>query len=382
MGNSDINLKETLQEEIEIPGIVNNSLDQAYGKIRRDEVQMKSLRGWRKKRLYKNLGIAAAAACMILILTGIFYVNPALAKDIPILGDLFARIQELHDKGPYPSKDKTAYENIAKHSEPIQDPANVAEDEGITITASDAYCDGYDLYFTLSLQTEDEVLNSADQLNLLSYRGEDSAAFFAWLYINDEEAYPMLTVSPDKSEEGLFVTLVRVSGMDLEAGKFPEDVIVNMDIGGVGAQKFDEPYHEEIENYDRVGIKCVKGSWQLQFKASVDTSQNRTVRPEAEDNGFIVQEAALTPSNTHIVLHIPSEWAAKFPAAVLTDTQGNSIQKEAERHIKNEDGTEVRYITLDQSDADAFVLRLYDKNGEPDGNGGPALIAEIPFSME
>lgn len=382
MGNSDINLKETLQEPIEIPEIVDDSLDEAYGKIRRDEVQMKSLRGWRKKKLYKKLGIAAAAACVILVLTGAIYVNPALAKDIPILGDLFARLQELHDNGPYPSKDKTAYENIAKHSEPIQDPTNVAEDEGIKMTVSDAYCDGYDLYFTLSLQTEDEVLNSADQLNLLSYRDGDPIAFYAWLYINGEEAYPMRTMSPAKSEDGLFVALVRVSAMNFEAGKFPEDVTVNIDIGGVGAQKFDEPYHEEIKNYERVGIKSVNGSWQLEFKAPIDTSQNRTVRPEAEDNGFIVQEAALTPSNTHIILHIPEEWESKNLAAVLTDTQGNRVQNEAESIIKNDDGTEDMYMILDHSDADEFVLRLYDKNGEPDENGGPALIAEIPFSME
>lgn len=382
MGNSDINLKETLQEPIEIPEIVDDSLDEAYGKIRRDEVQMKSLRGWRKKKLYKKLGIAAAAACVILVLTGAFYVNPALAKDIPILGDLFARLQELHDNSPYPDKDKTAYENIARHSEPIQDPTNVAEDAGITMTVSDAYCDGYDLYFTLSLQTEDEVLNSADQLNLLSYRDEYPIPFSSWLYINGEEVGSMLTMSPAKSEDGLFVGLVRVPAMNLEAGMFSGDVTVSMDIGAVGAKKFDEPYHEEIENYDQVGIKCVNGSWQLEFKAPIDTSQNRTVRPEAEDNGFIVQEAALTPSNTHITLHIPAEWEAKNPAAALTDAQGNRVQNEAERVIKNDDGTEVRYMILDHSDADEFVLRLYDKNGEPDENGGPALIAEIPFSME
>lgn len=382
MGNSDISIKETLQEDVKIPEIVNDSLDEAYDKIRKEEVRMKSLRSRSKKRLYRKLGVAAAAACMVLVLTGVFFVNPALAKDIPILGDLFGRIQEIRDNHPYPEKDKTAYENIAKHSEPVKDPTNVAEDQGITMTVSDAYCDGYDLYFTLSLQTGDEELNAADQLNLLCYRDGDPIAFFAWLYVNGEETYSTYTLSPAKSEDGLFVTLVRVPAINIEAGKFPEDVTVSMDIGAVGAQKFDEPYHEEIKNYERVGYKCVEGSWKLQFKASSDTSQNRTAKPEAENNGFVVEEVTLTPSNAHMVLHIPAEWEPKNPAVVLMDTQGNRVQDESEKIIKNDDGTEVRYITFDHSDANDFVLQMYDKNGEPDKNGGPRMIAEIPFSVE
>ena len=62
MGNSDISIKETLQEDVKIPEIVNDSLDEAYDKIRKDEVRMKSLRSRSKKRLYRKLGVVSASS--------------------------------------------------------------------------------------------------------------------------------------------------------------------------------------------------------------------------------------------------------------------------------------------------------------------------------
>ena len=113
---------------------------------------MKQLKGSsKKKRMYRGLGIAAAAACMVIVWSGVFYVNPALAKDIPLLGDVFGRLQKMREDNPYPEKDKTAYSNIEKHSKPVvtepeEEITNVAEDQGITISVTDAYCDGLDLY--------------------------------------------------------------------------------------------------------------------------------------------------------------------------------------------------------------------------------------------
>ena len=79
----DIELKEALQNDIKIPEIVDGRMEEMYDKIRSGEVRMKQLKGGsQKKRLYRGLGIAAAAACLVIVLSGVFYVNPALAKDI------------------------------------------------------------------------------------------------------------------------------------------------------------------------------------------------------------------------------------------------------------------------------------------------------------
>ena len=99
MGNYERNFIEKMREEIEISDLVNDKLEESYGKIRQGEVKMKQ-RGFKSNRnkFYRNFAAAAAAMCMVAGLSGIFYVNPALAQDIPILGNVFGRLQELRDR--------------------------------------------------------------------------------------------------------------------------------------------------------------------------------------------------------------------------------------------------------------------------------------------
>lgn len=373
----DQEVKKMLQEEIEIPKAVEDSLEDAYDKIRRGEVKMKQLQGRKRKRLYQKAGIAAAAACMVIALTGIFYANPALAKDIPILGDVFKRIQEKRDESPYPDKDKTAYDKIAEHSKPVEDPTNVAVDQGVTMKVSDAYCDGYDLYFTLSLTTEDEEMNTADRITLLSYREGDPIPFLASLAIDGEEVYPSSSMTVNKMDDNVYAALIRVQSMSMPKGTFPEKMSVSLDVGGVCGQK-----DGMVETGAVSGFKNIDGSWKLAFDARMDTSNNTTAKPQTEKDGFVVEEVTKTPSNMYITLAVPAEWAVKNPAEVLMDTAGNRIYGESSRIVEQEDGSWIKYMIFDQTDADQFTLKMYDKNADIGENESVPLITEISFSME
>ena len=46
----------------------------------------------------------------------------------------------------YAGTDKTAYGMIEDNSVNVQNPGAEAEDNGVTVTVSDAYCDGYEMY--------------------------------------------------------------------------------------------------------------------------------------------------------------------------------------------------------------------------------------------
>lgn len=381
--DNDMDIKEKMQKEIELPVTVEEGFEEVYRKIRQGEVHMKgSNRNIGKKKRYRTLGIAAAAACMILALTGVLYANPALAKDIPLIGDVFAKILEMREQSPYPDKDKTAYQSIAEHAESVTSLTSTAESEGITMSVSDAYCDGYDLYFTFSLQTDDEELNQADYLYLLTYWEDEHIPYWAGATINDKEVYPSEVLTVKKAEDGTFAGLIRISYLNMEDEKFPEDMTVGLNIQAVGAHKMNEEADPDVKYFSRTGYKCVDGSWKIQFKPAMDTSNNRTAAPNVENNGFIVQEITQTPSNTHITLYLPAEWAAKNPAAAVTDSDGNRIYQETAKIVEQEDGSQIQYMVLDHSEADQFVMKIYDKNAGTEEDGLPRLIAEIPFSME
>ena len=46
-----------------------------------------------------------------------------------------------------------------------------------------------------------------------------------------------------------------------------------------------------------------------------------------------------------------------------------------------EDGSMVLEMVFDTSQADQFVMQVFDKNAGTDENGEVPLIAEIPFAM-
>lgn len=379
MGNYEQDFIEKMREEIQIPDLVNDKLNESYEKIRQDEVKMKMKQTGlfkNRNRFYRSLTAAAAAACTIAALSGIFYMNPALAQDIPILGNVFGRLQEVRENSEYPDKDKTAYENISEHSEPVQEAGNTAENEIGTMTVSDAYCDGYDMYFTLSLRVEDEELKTADYL-LPMHRneGEDTLYDGGAFMINQKQAWPSEITPLRKSEDGVYVGLCRIASVNQEDISFEGQMTVNVDINGLSASK-------AIET-GGVGeaFQQAKADWSMQFDVETDTSSNRTAEPNAQSNGVIVQKAVQTPSNMHVTCYLPAELAEKNPALVLSDGNGNRILMERAKMNTQEDGSQIQEMVFNTSQADQFVMQVFDKNAGTDGNGGVPLIAEIPFSM-
>lgn len=368
-------IKDLLKKDIKLPDAVNASLEEAYGKIRTGEVHMKRLKEYEQKRVYKRLRAAAAVVCIVITLSGILYVNPALARDIPLLGNIFGRLQAMRDAGAYPDKDRTAYHNIEEHSEAVTEPGNVAEDQGITVTVSDAYCDGYDLYFTVSLRADSEELNNADYLMMLSYKEDDPTAYYPEIEINGEAVSGVIQLQ--KSEDGIFAGLVRISENYLQADGFSEKMTVNLDLDAVGAHMFGEEERSDIPDFGRIGFKSVKGSWPLRFTASMDTSGNRAAVPDSEVNGFTLKKAVQTPSNMHIIVSVPEQYSEEGLAMVLTDEGGNRIYQESAQR-----GASTWDMVFDHSDANQFVLQVVDKNAGADANGDFIVLAEIPFSMD
>lgn len=380
MGNYERDFIEKMREEIEIPDLVEEKLNDAYGMIRQGTISMKHDRQIAgRSGGYKRFLAAAAAVCTVCMLSGVFYVNPALARDIPILGNVFDHLQKVRKNSDYPDKDKTAYEQIKAHSVPVEEAGNTAEDAGIAVAVSDAYCDGYDIYFTMSLRVEDEEMKTADYLWPLQYqKGEDGEeGFFLGMDVmmNNEAAMGAESGSFQKTEEGYYVGLYRIPSMNVE--KFEEKMSLYVEMDGVSAHKYMETEENGVQ-----GFKTVEGKWELQFDVQMDTSANRTVQPNAEANGIIVQEAAQTPSNMHVTCYIPAGLAEKNPAFVLLDGSGNRVYMERGQINEEENGSQIQEMVFNASQADQFLLQVFDKNAGAGADGMPPLIAEIPFAME
>ena len=127
-------MKKELKKNLEIPDVVEQKIQDAYREIGQGNVTMKKLNNGNQKK--KRAWTAAAAAVAVIAVSGsVFYANPVLANNIPVIGDVFAKLQKNKENTPYGEKDKTAYGKIADNSESVQNPGSEAESNGVTVTA-------------------------------------------------------------------------------------------------------------------------------------------------------------------------------------------------------------------------------------------------------
>ena len=315
--NLEQKMKQELCRELVIPDAVDEKLNEAYRQIlsRRPQKertvkqnteqisaeQTNTAHTRQGKRRMAAWAAAAAAAVITISAGGLLFSQPALARDLPIIGNLFKKIQETNIRTD--PKDKTAYEEIEKYSKKAEapqsdtdgssaksgsdtdtgsaksgvnangsstEPGTIADDSGVEVMISDVYFDGYDLYYTLSIRTEDEELNSSEFLTPLNFIEGDPLPFFAPAFINGTEVTSVF-MQPRKSDDGSFVQLVRIS-MD-SAGLTSADTLeVRLDFNAIGGTRLEDIGTYKGAYHEAMGHKTIRGNWKLAFRTSADPS--------------------------------------------------------------------------------------------------------------
>ena len=94
-------MKKKLQNQIEIPKCVEDKMQDAYQQIYQGRVRMKPQV---KKRIPKWAKAAVAATCVIFAGGVVLVSNPALARDLPLIGNVFDRMEEAREADPVRSE--------------------------------------------------------------------------------------------------------------------------------------------------------------------------------------------------------------------------------------------------------------------------------------
>lgn len=315
-----------------------------------------------KKRNKWKMAAGAAAACAITV-GAIGIANPTLAENLfsGTFGKLIDSVQ-----GEKNEEEKTAvYSKIGENS--IEAEAELAkqenpeeyilsaEDEGVTISVSDIYCDGYVLYYTASLQTDHEELISADGILTSSKEaGSDQ------LKIEGTDMSGYTSQAFKKSGDQLFVSaneinlLSETNGGAFEAGE-NQTIIADWTITNLTGSFWNSwDTQGEYENTARVD-----GTWHLRFPVTVDTSENETIAINREENGIVIKDAVKTKAGLVVHVHFPDFRKAPYndpyndPDVGIKDANGNFLQWMSQKHEENADGT-----------TDSWIMALY--NGEKD----------------
>ncbi|MDE7017105.1 MAG: DUF4179 domain-containing protein, partial [Lachnospiraceae bacterium] len=149
-------------EEIQVHRRRKNSVENPYmedfshaNKCLRPNSQVEQ--EWRiKMKKFGKIGmaVAAAVAAVVIGIGGVGYLNPVLAAKIPLIGKIFEEVEDdATYSGDYMDK-KTVLTN-EDHAGKLDTSDYTISDKGITLTASEVYCDGYSIFLTVNIEAEE-----------------------------------------------------------------------------------------------------------------------------------------------------------------------------------------------------------------------------------
>ena len=331
-----------------------------------------------------KIAAGMAAACAVTV-TAIGAANTTFAENMfsSVFGNLIGNA-----KGEkYEEEDIERFTKIGEKSVDVQKEvekqqdaeayATEAECNGVTISVSDIYCDGYVLYYTASLKTENEGLEQADGIltqfkdggsEELKIEGMDTTGYFSRPF--------------EKSEDGTFVSANDIDLMtDFEAEDFAPGVEKTIIVDWTVSRLEGNLWNSWDAQGEYAVTGEVEGEWHLRFPVTVDDSGNETFAVNREENGIEVVDAVRTKAGLVVHVKLPDFRKDPYndpyndPDMAIKDAQGNCLQWMSQKWDEHDDGT-----------TDCWIMVLYD--GEPElsfevsaKDEALTRIADIPFQI-
>lgn len=350
--------------------------------------EVKNMKGKAEQNRKKNgvwkIAAGTAAACA-LIVTAFGVANPALAKNM--LSNAFGSLIDNARGEKYEEEKTELYSKIGEKSVDVEEAvesrtdgetyATTAECGGVSISVSDIYCDGYVLYYTATLKTDDEGLNRADGILTASKeRGSDE------LKIDGMDFSGYTANGFEKSADGTFVSASQVTLMSDNGGGeiITEEngtLAVEWTITNLTGYLWDD--WDESGEYAQTGT--ADGEWRLKFPVTVDESQNQTFAIDEEENGVIVKEAVKTKAGLVVHIQLPDFRKDPYndpyndPDIGIKDAEGNYLQWMAQRSSENADGTSENWIMVLYDGEKDLSFEVMAKDEER------RIIADVGFQI-
>ena len=373
---NDVVINENEYEQTEF-----NDFDKARSKQR----VLRKVRALEMKNKKKGRGkaVAAAAAACAVVIGAVGFTNPALA-DV-VYSNTIGKLIE-NKIGTKDENEANIYKTVAQNSltaeEEVEksqkaDEYNTsAESGGVTVSISDIYCDGYVIYYTAVLQTDDEGLNQADFIT--AEKGAEA------LTVNGNEAGGVM-MGFERASDGSYVKSGEIdligfgSDGDTEDYSKADSLEIEYVITNLTGYKDDE----WDDNGDYVSTASVDGDWTLKFPVTVDRSENVTYEFNKDDNGVKLCNVVKTKAGLVLTIETPDFTQAPYndpyndPEMSVVGENGKALQWfTGGISQENEDGSAVYKIMVLYEGQTNLSLEVTSRDEEQ------REIASIPFEIK
>lgn len=208
-------------------------------------------------------------AFVFIIFAVINIYRPIYARTIPFLGSTFALIQ-----------DKLDFTGI--YSNYAFEIGDNAIDNGITVTLSEVYCDGINLYASFIVKSEQAFSKlSSDYI-------KDQLYYEGTAYIIDKSNRMKLNDFGVVGLEGEFLdnyTFAGIETFSLNGSNFPNEFTFEMKVHSIGVMGSD----------DGIDYKTIHGNWIFSTLVKSNTNDVLTYEINKEVNGHTIDKVVVTP---------------------------------------------------------------------------------------
>lgn len=236
----------------------------------------------KKKRKRVRYTIASCLALVCLGTMVLNYSNPVYARNLPLVGSMFAYIQDNMDfAGKYnnyaTSVDETTYSN------------------GITIKMSEVYCDGDNLFVSYMIESDKAFSELAKNSYTRSQLGYTASAF-----IQDAENTYLLNEFGVTGLEGEFIdeyTFVGSEYYPMDEIEMAEQFELQIQINAVSLLAL------RAEDKDSV----VKGIWNFEIPVIVNKDGVQVFGLDAENDEHTIDKVVVSPIMATVYTSYPEE---------------------------------------------------------------------------
>ncbi len=332
----------------------------------------------KKNRKVWKVAAGVAAACAVTV-GAASIANPVLAEEL--FSSVFGNLVENAQGEKYEQEDTERYTKIGKSSTSVEDEVakqpeqgsyvTTMENNGVTVSVSDVYCDGYVLYYTATVKTDNEGLNKADGMVVETKEGQSPT-----ISVDGAQLSGYASKAFEKSKDGSFVTINQIDliaptdaqekPMDLKVGE-KDTMVVDWEVKQFVGYLWDQ--WDESGEYASTGK--VEGDWHLRFPVTIDKSGNESFDINKEENGIMVKSAVKTKAGLVVEVELPDFTRAPYndpyndPDMGIKDSEGNWLQWMNQKADMHEDGTSTMQIMVLYDGEKDLTFEVVSKDEEP-----------------
>ena len=276
-----------------------------------------------KMRRFDTIGkaVAVAVAVVVIGIGGLGYFNPALASKIPLIGKIFEKVEDdITYSGDYTEK-KTILTN--EDSSGNLDTSNyIVSDKGFTLTASEVYCDGYSVFLTVNIESEDADFTHIPRhyTGMNAADNRTAAGFYidgTWSVNGTSPEWIENTFDGEVIDSHTFAGMLKIN----LAEKYTGSGELNLNVDGLGYDDDRMLDGEEIS-----ASHWTDGSWNIVIPFEINAADVKTIEVGDKKGNITLEDVVVSPYQ--VIVH--AGWSYEPCSTICFNQDGELLYADME----------------------------------------------------